>query len=84
MLQYRSWGRELDEGRVPEGITAMLEELGAVKQENNQDRCKVCYIPDIVADWLALLLLFFNIYNGAFIFILFTIHVMIFSVSQVV
>lgn len=33
MLQYRSWGRELDEGRVPEGITAMLEELGAVKQE---------------------------------------------------
>lgn len=33
MLQYRSWGRELDEGRVPEGIPAMLEELGAVKQE---------------------------------------------------
>lgn len=31
--KYRSWGRELDEGRVPEGITAMLEELGAVKQE---------------------------------------------------
>jgi hypothetical protein len=33
MLQYRSWGRELDEGRVPEGIPAMLEELGAIKQE---------------------------------------------------
>ncbi|XP_023711390.1 REPTOR-binding partner [Cryptotermes secundus] len=31
--KYRSWGRELDEGRVPEGIPAMLEELGAVKQE---------------------------------------------------
>jgi hypothetical protein len=33
LLQYQSWGRELDEGRVPEGITAMLEELGAIKQE---------------------------------------------------
>jgi hypothetical protein len=33
LLQYHSWGRELDEGRVPEGITAMLEELGAIKQE---------------------------------------------------
>jgi len=33
MLQYHSWGRELDEGRVPEGITAMLEEIGAIKQE---------------------------------------------------
>ncbi|KAJ9589791.1 hypothetical protein L9F63_027949, partial [Diploptera punctata] len=31
--RYRLWGRELDEGRVPEGIHAMLEELGAVKQE---------------------------------------------------
>ncbi|KAJ9576147.1 hypothetical protein L9F63_006969 [Diploptera punctata] len=31
--KYRLWGRELDEGRVPEGIHAMLEELGAVKQE---------------------------------------------------
>jgi hypothetical protein len=33
VLQYRAWGRELDEGRVPEGITAMLEELGIIKQE---------------------------------------------------
>jgi hypothetical protein len=33
VLQYWSWGQELDEGRVPEGITAMLEELGAIKQE---------------------------------------------------
>jgi hypothetical protein len=33
MLQYRSWGRELDEGRVPEGITAILEEMGTIKQE---------------------------------------------------
>jgi len=33
VLQYRSWGRELDEGRVPEGFTAMLEEMGAIKQE---------------------------------------------------
>lgn len=31
--KYRSWNRELDEGRVPEGITAMLEELGAIKLE---------------------------------------------------
>jgi hypothetical protein len=33
VLQYRAWGREMDEGRVPEGIQAMLEELGAIKQE---------------------------------------------------
>lgn len=31
--KYHSWGRELDEGRMPEGITAMLEEMGAIKQE---------------------------------------------------
>jgi hypothetical protein len=33
MLQYQTWGREMDDGRVPEGISAMLEELGAIKQE---------------------------------------------------
>jgi hypothetical protein len=33
VLQYHSWGREIDEGKVPEGITTMLEEMGAVKQE---------------------------------------------------
>uniref|UniRef100_T1HVL7 BZIP domain-containing protein n=1 Tax=Rhodnius prolixus TaxID=13249 RepID=T1HVL7_RHOPR len=31
--KYRSWNKELDEGRVPEGFEVLLEELGAVKQE---------------------------------------------------
>nr|CAD7439722.1 unnamed protein product [Timema bartmani]CAD7453842.1 unnamed protein product [Timema tahoe] len=31
--KYRSWGKELDEGRVPEGMHALLEEMGAIKQE---------------------------------------------------
>jgi hypothetical protein len=33
VLQYYSWGIELDEGRVPEGMTGVLEEIGAIKQE---------------------------------------------------
>lgn len=32
-LQYRQWGQELDAGRVPEGLQAMLEELGSLKRE---------------------------------------------------
>jgi len=31
--KFRLWGRELDEGRVPEGFQAFLEEMGAVKTE---------------------------------------------------
>ncbi|XP_067003086.1 REPTOR-binding partner [Anabrus simplex] len=34
--KYRAWGLELDEGRMPEGIHALLEELGAIKQEKAQ------------------------------------------------
>ncbi|XP_033223465.1 REPTOR-binding partner isoform X2 [Belonocnema kinseyi] len=34
---YRSWGSELDAGRVPDGIQAMLEELGALKREANNN-----------------------------------------------
>ncbi|XP_015431870.1 PREDICTED: cAMP-responsive element-binding protein-like 2 isoform X2 [Dufourea novaeangliae] len=31
---YRLWGQELDAGRVPEGLPAMLEEIGSLKREN--------------------------------------------------
>lgn len=31
--KYHMWSRELDEGRVPEGIQELLEEIGIVKQE---------------------------------------------------
>ncbi|CAD1477682.1 unnamed protein product [Heterotrigona itama] len=31
--KYRQWGQELDAGRVPEGLQAMLEELGSLKRE---------------------------------------------------
>lgn len=31
--QYCLMGHELDEGRVPEGMHAILEELGTIKQE---------------------------------------------------
>ncbi|XP_015115125.1 REPTOR-binding partner [Diachasma alloeum] len=34
---YRSWGQELDAGRVPEGLQTMLEELGALKKERNNN-----------------------------------------------
>ncbi|XP_043270971.1 REPTOR-binding partner [Venturia canescens] len=34
---YRSWGMELDNGRIPEGIQAMLEELGTLKVEKNNN-----------------------------------------------
>ncbi|XP_034171525.1 REPTOR-binding partner isoform X1 [Osmia lignaria lignaria] len=30
---YRQWGQELDAGRVPEGLQAMLEEFGSLKRE---------------------------------------------------
>lgn len=32
--KYREWIRELDENRIPEGLAALLEELGAVKAES--------------------------------------------------
>ncbi|XP_066588436.1 REPTOR-binding partner isoform X1 [Prorops nasuta] len=32
---YRQWGQELDAGRIPDGLQAMLEELGTLKRENN-------------------------------------------------
>ena len=30
---YRQWGSELDAGRVPDGLQAMLEEFGSLKRE---------------------------------------------------
>ncbi|XP_036147426.1 REPTOR-binding partner isoform X1 [Monomorium pharaonis] len=30
---YRQWGQDLDAGRVPDGLQAMLEELGQLKRE---------------------------------------------------
>lgn len=33
-LQFRGWGRDLDEGRVPEGFQTFLEEMGAMKAES--------------------------------------------------
>lgn len=33
LFQYRSYAHELDAGRVPEGMQAVLEEVGALKQE---------------------------------------------------
>lgn len=30
---YQQWVAELDAGNVPEGLQAMLEEIGALKQE---------------------------------------------------
>lgn len=32
-FQYQLWATEIDEGRIPEGIQALMEELGALKQE---------------------------------------------------
>ncbi|XP_012268261.1 REPTOR-binding partner isoform X2 [Athalia rosae] len=34
---YQQWGLELDAGQVPKGLQAMLEELGALKQEKNNN-----------------------------------------------
>ncbi|CAD6230608.1 GSCOCG00006844001-RA-CDS [Cotesia congregata] len=34
---YRSWGQDLDAGRIPEELQAMLEECGAVKNEPNNN-----------------------------------------------
>ncbi|XP_063366164.1 REPTOR-binding partner isoform X1 [Cydia amplana] len=31
--KYYKWNQELDQGRMPEGLEAMLQELGVVKQE---------------------------------------------------
>ncbi|XP_076676637.1 REPTOR-binding partner [Andrena cerasifolii] len=30
---YRQWGSDLDAGRVPDGLQAMLEEFGSLKRE---------------------------------------------------
>lgn len=32
-FQYRQFANELDAGRFPEGMQAVLEEVGALKQE---------------------------------------------------
>ncbi|XP_018301088.1 cAMP-responsive element-binding protein-like 2, partial [Mycetomoellerius zeteki] len=32
---YRQWTQELDAGQVPEGLQAMLEELGSLKREQS-------------------------------------------------
>lgn len=34
LSQYRMWCSEVDEGRIPEGLPGLLDELGAVKQES--------------------------------------------------
>ncbi|XP_044755467.1 REPTOR-binding partner [Coccinella septempunctata] len=31
--RYVSWGKEIDEGRIPDGIQEVLEEFGILKQE---------------------------------------------------
>lgn len=31
--KYYKWNLELDQGRIPEGLDAMLQEMGVVKQE---------------------------------------------------
>ncbi|KAL3270314.1 hypothetical protein HHI36_009365 [Cryptolaemus montrouzieri] len=31
--RYASWAKDIDEGRLPEGMQELLEELGALKQE---------------------------------------------------
>lgn len=33
LFKYQFWAKEIDEGRVPEGIQALMEELGTLKQE---------------------------------------------------
>lgn len=33
--KYREWNRELDDDRIPEGFTDLLEEMGAVKTEKS-------------------------------------------------
>ncbi|XP_013194336.1 REPTOR-binding partner [Amyelois transitella] len=34
--KYYKWNLELDQGRIPEGLDAMLQELGMVKQEETK------------------------------------------------
>ncbi|KAK7788985.1 hypothetical protein R5R35_008680 [Gryllus longicercus] len=31
--KYKTWGHEIDEGHMPEGIQTLLEEMGTIKQE---------------------------------------------------
>lgn len=33
LFQYLHWAKEIDEGRIPEGMQAILEEVGALKRE---------------------------------------------------
>lgn len=33
VLQYYKWNLEIDQGRMPDGIEAVLQEIGVVKQE---------------------------------------------------
>ncbi|KYM99604.1 hypothetical protein ALC62_09663 [Cyphomyrmex costatus] len=35
--RYRQWTQELDAGRVPEGLQAVLEEFGTLKQEQSSN-----------------------------------------------
>lgn len=32
-FQYRMWCIDIDDGKIPDGLPGLLEELGAVKQE---------------------------------------------------
>ncbi|KAM3966045.1 REPTOR-binding partner [Aphomia sociella] len=34
--KYYKWNLELDQGRIPEGLDAMLQEMGVVKQEEGK------------------------------------------------
>ena len=34
--KYQLWAREIDEGKIPEGIQELMEELGALKQEKKE------------------------------------------------
>lgn len=33
IFQYYKWNLELDQGRMPEGLEELLQEMGVVKQE---------------------------------------------------
>ena len=35
-FQYYKWNLELDQGRMPEGLEAVLQEMGIVKQEESK------------------------------------------------
>ena len=35
--KYQHWAHEIDEGRIPEGIQELMEEMGVLKQEKTEE-----------------------------------------------